>query len=130
MKPTGWRVLLLSLCAIVALLAIAEVLIGFAGPNSTSLIGQWGDTVGPSSQPFHLTVMSIDPGRAADRAGLRAGDLIDVRANTPLERFWLFGQPPSGRAVTILVRRGPQARRVTINPLPVTALRRILVTPI
>ena len=130
MRPTGWRVLLLSLCAIVALLAIAEVLLGFAGPNSMSLIGQWGDTVGPSSRPFHLAVMSIDPGRAADRARLRPGDLIDIRANTPVERFWLFGQPPTGRPVTILVRRESQAQRATIVPLPVTAFRRIFVTPI
>src|SRR5579883_74855 len=130
MKSTGWRVLLLSLCAIVAVLAIVELLMGLAGPDSASLIGQWGDTVGPSSRPFHLTVLSIDRGRAADRVGLRAGDLIDMRANTPLERFWLLGQPPTDQPVTLFVRRGSQTHRVTIRPLPVTPLRRLLVTPI
>lgn len=128
MNSAGWRALLLSLSAIVALLSIVDVAYEYAGPVST--VGQWGDTVGASSVPFHLIVRSIDPGHAADTAGLRSGDLIDIRASAPVERFWLFGQPLTGRAVTILVRRDAQQLRVTLLPQSVARNRLYLLTPI
>src|SRR6516164_7283737 len=105
MNSAGWRALLLSMCSIAALAAIADIYGEYAGPNSTSVVGQWGDTVGASSRPYHLLVLSTDPGHGADLAGVRPGDLIDIRANTMAERYWLFGQPPTGRAVPVLVRR-------------------------
>jgi hypothetical protein len=130
MNSAVWRALLLSMCAIVALLAVYDIVVEYAGPNSTSIVGQWGDTVAASSQPYHLVVLSIDPGHGADIAGLRPGDLIDIRANTPVERFWLFGQPVTGRPVTILARRGTQQYHFTIVPQPAEPLRRLLLSPI
>ena len=130
MKAAGWRVLLLGMCGIVALLAVVDIFLEYAGPHATSAVGQWGDTLAASAQPYHLAVLSIDPGHGADLAGLRPGDLIDIRANAPVERFWLFGQPPTGRAVTILARRGAQAHRFTIVTQTITPLRRLLLTPI
>lgn len=128
MSSAGWRALLLSLCAIVALLSVVDVVFEYGG--SASMVGQWGDTVGASAVPFHIVVRSIDPGHAADIAGLRPGDLIDVRASAPVERFWLFGQPPTGRPVTILVRRETQQLHVTVVPQSVTRIRLYLLTPI
>ena len=130
MKSAGWRALLLGMCAIAALLAIVDAYSEFGGPNSTSLVGQWGDTVAASTQPYHLVVLSIDPGHGADLAGLRPGDLIDIRANTPVERFWLFGQPLTGHPVTFLARRGSQQRQVTIVPQPAASNRLLLLAPI
>lgn len=130
MKPAGWRVFLLSMCAIAALLAVVDVYLEYGGPNSTSMVGQWGDTVAASSYPYHLVVLSIDPGHGADVAGLRPGDLIDIRANAPVERFWLFGQPLTGHQVTMLVRRGPQQYHVRILPQTVAPLRLLLLTPL
>ncbi len=130
MKSAGWRVLLLSMCAIVALLAVIDVYLEYGGPHSTSMVGQWGDTVAASSQPDHLVVLSIDPGHGADLAGVRPGDLIDIRANTPAERFWLFGQPLTGRPVTIRAQRGAQLHQFTIMPQFAAPLRRLLLSPI
>lgn len=130
MTTARWRALLLGLCAIAALLPVLEIFLQYGGPLGTSYVGQWGDTVGASSRPFHLEVLSIDPGHGADRAGLRSGDLIDIRANSPLERFWLFGQPPTGRAVSMTVRRGNSVRRATIVPETITPRRLQLLTPI
>lgn len=129
MKSAGWRAGLLGLCAIIAGLAVVQIIASYGGPL-TSYFGQWGDTVGASNQPFNLVVRSIDPGHAADRAGLRTDDLIDIRANTPLERFWLFGQPPAGRSVTILARRGAQERRLTLVPQSTIRARVVLLSPI
>ena len=125
-----WRALLVGLCAFVALLAGAQIYAQFGGPNATALVGQWGDTVAVSSQPYHLKILSIDPGHGADRAGLRQGDLIDLRANAPAQRFWLFGQPPTGWPVAVLARRGTQEIRTTIVPETTTPIRRLLITPI
>ena len=87
----------------------------FAGYGS---MGIWGNTLAASSEPFHLRVSSIDPGRASDRGGLRQGDLIDVRRNSPIERFGLFGQPPAGRRVTLWVQRGSSQTTLEVTPLP------------
>jgi hypothetical protein len=130
MKSVGWRALLLSLCAIVALLAAVEVYLEYGGPNSTSFVGQWGDTVGASAVPFHLVVLSIDPGHGADRAGLRPGDLIDVRKHTAVERFWLFGQPPIGRPVTVDVRRDGVPHRFNVFTETITPIRLFSITPV
>ena len=131
-KPTTtfWRALLVGLCAIVALLAAAQIYSQFGGPHGTALVGQWGDTVAVSSRPYHLKILSVDPGHGADRAGLRPGDLLDLRANTPAERFWLFGQPPTGWPVSVAARRGDREIRATILPETTTPLRRLLITPI
>src|SRR6185312_14863790 len=104
-----------------ALLSIADAAFEYAG--SQSMVGQWGDTVGASSVPFHIIVRSIDPGHAADIAGLRAGDLIDIRASAPVERFWIFGQPLTGRPVAMTVRRGTQQLHVTVTPQTVSRIR-------
>jgi hypothetical protein len=130
MSSAGWRALLLGLCAIVGALAAVEAYLEYGGPNSTSFVGQWGDTVGASTTPFHLLVLSTDLGHGADRAGLRPGDLIDIRKNTAVERFWLFGQPPTGREVTVVVRRDGAQHRFTILTQTITPLRLFLLTPI
>lgn len=130
MKSVGWRALLLSLCAIVGLVAAADIFLQYGGPNSTSFVGQWGDTVGASAVPFHLVVLSTDPGHGADLAGLRSGDLIDIRHNSATERFWLFGQPPTGRSVTVAVDRNGGQRRFTIVSQTITPLRLFQLTPI
>lgn len=130
MKSVGWRALLLSLCAAVALLAAVEVYLEYGGPNSTSFVGQWGDTVGASEVPFHLAVLSIDPGHGADRAGLRPGDLIDIKKNTAVERFWLFGQPPTGSSVTVDASRDGERHRFTILTETITPVRLLLFTPV
>ncbi len=96
MNSASWRVLLLTLCAIVAVSAGSDIFMHYGTDASPSFVGLWGNTVGASSQPYHLVVRSIDPRHASDLAGLRPGDLIDIRANTAVERFWLFGQPISG----------------------------------
>ena len=97
MKPAAWRVVILVLCGITGLAALAE-LFGATGLGGASpWLGIWGATVSASSQPFDLTIQSIDPGGAAELGGLRAGDRVDLRANDLLDRFSLLGQPLSGR---------------------------------
>ena len=130
MKPYGWRAFLLSLCVAAAVLTSVDFVNGYVFHGGRSLVGQWGDTVTASAVPYHLAVLSIDPGHGADLAGLRAGDLIDIRRNTPVERFWLFGQPPTGRAVTMLSQRGASQRDVTVVPESIAQQRAVILSPI
>jgi len=111
-----WRVLLLASCAALSILALVGLLMFTGVGGAPPFVGLWGNTVGASSAPFELRVQTINPGGPSDRAGLRVGDRIDIRANPPLERFWLFGQPIVAHPVTVLVRRDASQERLTIEP--------------
>jgi hypothetical protein len=67
------------------------------------------------------TIVAIDPGRPADRAGLRAGDRIDD-AGTPASTRRYFGPGisavPEGRPLTLSVRTPNGLRTVTLTGEP------------
>jgi len=118
MNTAAWRAVILTLCAIAAVGAVTEFVAASGFGEAASTMGIWGNTLATSSEPFYFRVGSIDPGRASDRAGLRQGDLIDIRRDSLIERFGLFGQPPAGRPVTLWVRRGSAETALTVTPLP------------
>jgi GAF domain len=119
MSTAAWRAAILTLCAIAAIGAVAEFFGASGLGEATSWMGIWGNTLATSSEPFYFRVGSIDPGRASARAGLRQGDLIDIRRSSAIERFGLFGQPFAGRPVTLWVRRGSEETAVAVTPLPI-----------
>jgi hypothetical protein len=118
MSTAAWRAVILTLCAIAAIGAVVEFFGASGLGRPASSMGIWGNTLATSSEPFYFRVGSIDPGRASARAGLRQGDLVDIRRNSPIERFGLFGQPLAGRSVTLWVRRGSAETSATVTPLP------------
>jgi hypothetical protein len=118
MKPAAWRVLILTLCAVTAFSGVAQI-IGVTGAGGVPpWYGLWGSLLGPSSRPYSIEVHGVDPGGPTDRAGLRDGDLIDIRANDLVERFSFFGQPLNGRPILLSIRRGPLQTRATVVPGP------------
>jgi len=123
MKAATWRAALLSLCAVTALFTVACVLdqIGFGG--KAPWYGLWGSTYGPSGQPYRLLVLNVDTGGPSDRAGVRSGDLVDMRSNTLVDRLAQFGQPLNGRPVALSIQRGSRQLRVTVVPGPLTLSR-------
>jgi len=78
--------------------------------------GWWGANTSASSKPFNLVVTSVDRGGPAARAGLLRGDLIDVRANSVVERYSLFEAPLNGRPLILRVHRGSLQRELTVIP--------------
>ena len=124
MKAGTWRAAILALCGIAALAAIAEFFGAVGLGGAPPWLGIWGNTVAASSQPFNITIQSIDPGGASDRAGLRPGDLVDLRANDLVDRFSLLGQPLNGRSVTLSVRRGSSQQTVAVTPGSASLRRR------
>jgi len=120
MKSAMWRAPLLMLCAVAMILTIASGIDYFGIAGSTPWAGNPGVTQGASSEPYRTSVLNIASGGAADRAGLRPGDRVDIRSNTLLERLQLFlGFPTTinGRPVTLSVHRGARQERVTIVPV-------------
>ncbi len=116
MRSAAWRAVILALCAAAALSALTSVasIVGLGGAPPWS--GRWG-WVGSFAPPFSQEVDAIAPGGPADKAGVRPGDAIDLRANTLQERYWIQLRPLNGRPITILVRRGALQRGMVVKPV-------------
>jgi hypothetical protein len=118
MKRIPWRPVLLAICGLAALVQVAGVLDATGTGGAPPWLGWWGANAGASSEPFNLAITSVEPGGPAAKAGLRRGDLIDIRANTLVERYSLFEAPLNGRPLTLLVRSRLQQRKLTVTPQP------------
>jgi hypothetical protein len=118
MNPQAWRGVLLTLCVVTALVTVASVLDVFGAGGSPPWYGQWGLILGVSEEPYHLTVIAVDSGGPAYSAGIRKGDLLDIRPNTLYERLEGFYGPLNGRPVTLTIGRGALTKHITIVPGP------------
>ena len=108
--------MLLATCALAALVQVAAVLDATGISGAPPWLGWWGANSGASSTPFNLAVTSVEPGGPAARAGLRRGDLIDISANTLVERYSLFEAPLNGRPLPLSVHSGSLQRKLTVIP--------------
>ena len=118
MRQVAWRPALVTICAFAALAQLADVLDATGMGGAPPWRGWWGANTGASSKPFNLAVTSVDPAGPAARAGLRRGDLIDIRANTLVERYSLLELPLNGRPLILSVHRDSLQRELTIIPQP------------
>ena len=76
--------------------------------------GYWDAVTVPSNQPFVAQIVHMTAGGAADRAGIRDGDRIDVRDLGTYDRVALLFQPVVSKPVKLLVRRGATTLSVTV----------------
>ncbi|MGB8907527.1 MAG: GAF domain-containing protein [Candidatus Cybelea sp.] len=116
MRRIAWRPVLLTICALAALAQVASVLDATGMGGAPPWQGWWGANAGASSKPFNLAVTSVDGAGPAARAGLRRGDLIDIRADTLVERYALFEVPLNGRALNLSVHSGSLRKGLTVIP--------------
>jgi hypothetical protein len=119
-KPAAWRTVILTLCALTALASVATTLCntGFAGKPPWS--GREGFGTDASSEPFTLKVREVEPGGPAWRAGIRHDDVIDLRASSLQDRYWIAYRPLSGRQIALTVRRGSHYQRVSLVAEPIS----------
>ncbi|MBV8638174.1 MAG: hypothetical protein JO322_08815 [Candidatus Eremiobacteraeota bacterium] len=75
----------------------------FAAPflNFTTRYGWTLNTTGP----YSLTVLSVRGGSSADKAGVRAGDVIDVRDNSFATRYYAY-EIIANRPIHVTLQRG------------------------
>ncbi|HEX3463509.1 MAG TPA: hypothetical protein VHS78_05600 [Candidatus Elarobacter sp.] len=81
MDTAGWRGLLLSFCSLTAALLLFAV-----SPVGGTNGGTTGAAPAVTTMGFQYR-LTVSPGGPAERAGLRTGDRIDLRALAPAERF-------------------------------------------
>jgi hypothetical protein len=73
-----------------------------------------GGYISGSSDPWHVSFRGIDPGGPASRAGIREGDLIEIRDQSPLVRLSLMGQPLAGRPTLLQVKNSDGSSRKAV----------------
>jgi hypothetical protein len=107
-----WRRGLLSICAVGFLL--------WAFASSLLIVDAWRGKAGifsaTSRVPFHDIVSDVTPGGAAAKAGIKVGDVVDLRSASAPDR-WRFrtGHWNNGETSTYLVLRGAAGRLVTFR---------------
>ncbi len=116
MQSAVWRTVLLSLCAISAFFAVATAFCVIGLGDAPPWSGRWGWGWGSVQIPFGIQLDAVNPGGPADRAGLRAGDRIDLRKSSLQERYWVMVRALNGRPVTLWVRRGAAEKKVVVTP--------------
>jgi hypothetical protein len=119
MNAATWRAVILTLCALTALASVATILCntGFGGrPPWSGREGFGSDLL--ASEPFALKVREVEPGGPAWRAGIRHGDVIDLRTSSLQDRYWIDQRPLSGRQITLQVRRGSRYQKVSVVAEP------------
>ena len=104
-----------TLCAI-ALISIATIAMLVLSADNVS--GVYGWNTGPDGQ----TVTSVTPGYPADRAGIRAGDVVDYRSLSLLGRVNTIGPQAVSAGEPLVVRfvRSGVAHTITMKAAPIS----------
>ncbi|HLI96514.1 MAG TPA: hypothetical protein VKT72_10565 [Candidatus Baltobacteraceae bacterium] len=121
----GWKWILPALCAVTTVALIATVFAVF-GFGSRPWLGYWDAQTASTGSPFVVRLTQVVPGGAADRAGLRDGDRIDVRKLDVDARAGVLFQPVATRSMTLPVMRGGNTRTVRFTPSTVYDLNSTL----
>lgn len=105
----AWRRLLLALCALaISIFAVNA----WTAVNDTSVLRI---DAAPSGTPF-VQKLTVSPSSHAYHAGLRTGDLIELRQLSPGNRFrWFTGWWWAGERVQLPVERGSRVKRVWLT---------------
>lgn len=123
MRPAVWRLLTLAICTAASLSAVVSFtsFVGMGGaPPWTGREGFDSSSAGA----FRLRVTDLDHGGPAERAGLRPGDIIDIRTNTLQERLWITNRPLTGHPIPLLVHRGALTKTLVLVPDPYIGIGR------
>jgi hypothetical protein len=101
---------------LLALCALAAILIAIASWMTIYVAGAADASFDPTATPFVQSVTSIVPGSAADVAGIRAGDTVDIRDLSPAVRLRLNNGPRAGEPVVLHLQREGVRHTVTLTP--------------
>lgn len=108
------RWLLLCLCAFCAAWIVAAAASNFGVRGFA--YGWYDVDTFSTTQPYVVRFDSPQPDGAAVPAGIRAGDLLDLREQPTDTRWWLAFQPVAGHQLTFRIHRGASPLSIAIVP--------------
>jgi len=117
MKPSGWRPALVAACAFVLVSVFAYVLAYTGLPGTAPWAGKFGLEFDASGRPYEISVSQAIPGGPAWRAGIRAGDRIDLRRNPVTSNVRVLIAAFNGEATPLSLVRGAGNATVTVVPV-------------
>ena len=97
-----WRLVSLSLLSLLVTLFVAGTLFGVGGRPWFG----WWDSNALRAAPYTVRIVEPRPGGATERAGIRGGDLIDLREQTLGSRIAVVSQLSATRPTIVTVERG------------------------
>ena len=106
--------------ALLIIVTLFVVVIYYVPIGHVDLAENWGEgTFGIALPPQRLIVSAVEPGSAADRAGVRAGDRLVAHGNYELPTRVRSAYP--GERETLTFERGGAARTVTLTAVPIAS---------
>ncbi len=97
-----WRLVSLSLLSLVVTLFVAAITYGVGGRPWFG----WWDSNTLRAAPYTVRIVEPRPGGATERAGIRNGDLIDLREQSLGSRIAVVSQLSATRPTIVTVERG------------------------
>jgi hypothetical protein len=112
-RDLAWRRFLLALCVVGAAWVAMTAADNF-GLNGRPWFGWWDSYRSPAGPAFEMVFHTPRPGGATAVAGIRAGDIADMRDQTYLGRVTLLTQPIPTERIVLIIRRGAQTLSLSI----------------
>lgn len=110
-----WRVLLLALCAFGVALTVVDLYTD--ATQTSSLLGY---SLSSGEKPYLLRIGSVQPDSTALRAGLRQGDILDLRPMKPQDRYRLWNSRYAGESIAVYVIRPSGLSEVILQSASIT----------
>jgi hypothetical protein len=97
-----WRLVSLSLLSLLVTVFVTATLFGIGGRPWFG----WWDSNTLRAEPYTVRIVEPRPGGATERAGIRGGDLIDLREQSLGSRIAVVSQLSATRPTIVTVERG------------------------
>ncbi|HTU71546.1 MAG TPA: GAF domain-containing protein [Candidatus Baltobacteraceae bacterium] len=107
MRNTRWKWFLLVLCGL-SLVVVAAYTADEFGVGGRPWYGWWDSNVAMTARPYVVSITGTVPGGATFRAGLRNGDLVDLREQPLNVRVALVSQLMATRPTRVIAHRDAQ----------------------
>jgi len=113
-----WKWALFGLCALLAIDLIA-IAIDDLGLGGTQFFGFYdAGQLSVPGVPYTVAFEQVASGGATDRAGIRAGDVMDMRDQNFATRVFWLAQPVTTEPLTLVLKRGDQRFTTTFTASP------------
>lgn len=116
LTANAWRLLLLALCVLGVALTVIDLYTG----ATQRAVWRLGFAPSAGEKPYLVKIDSIHPNSPASRAGLRQGEILDLRPMSPQDRYRFFlHKSYNGESLAVYVVRPSGLSKVILKSVPV-----------